>query len=88
MNRLSFLQATIHSVRASVVDEPFEIIVVDGGSSDGTVEWLVQQKDIITILQHNREVDRRQGATQAQLGLLHEPGLQMRRRPLHLPDQR
>jgi len=55
-NRLELLQATIRSVRASVIDEPFEIIVVDGGSSDGTIAWLVQQKDIITILQHNREM--------------------------------
>jgi len=55
-NRLEMLQATIRSVRASVVDEAFEIIVVDGGSSDGTIAWLVQQKDIITILQHNREI--------------------------------
>jgi glycosyltransferase involved in cell wall biosynthesis len=33
---------------------PFEIIVVDGGSEDGTLEWLIRQKDIITIVQHNR----------------------------------
>jgi glycosyltransferase involved in cell wall biosynthesis len=54
-NRLSFLQATIASVRASQIDIPCEIIVVDGGSSDGTVEWLTKQSDIISIVQHNRE---------------------------------
>jgi GT2 family glycosyltransferase len=30
------------------------MIVVDGGSTDGSIEWLVEQKDIITIVQHNR----------------------------------
>jgi GT2 family glycosyltransferase len=28
--------------------------VVDGGSTDGTAEWMVRQKDAITIIQHNR----------------------------------
>jgi glycosyltransferase involved in cell wall biosynthesis len=54
-NRLSFLKATIASIRASQFDRPYEIIVVDGGSTDGTIEWLVRQRDIIAIVQHNRE---------------------------------
>ncbi len=53
-NRLTFLQATIDTVRQELDDLPSEIFVIDGGSNDGTVEWLVEQKDIITILQHNR----------------------------------
>jgi GT2 family glycosyltransferase len=52
-NRKSFLVAAIESVRAEA-DIAAEIIVVDGGSSDGSLEWLVAQKDIITIVQHNR----------------------------------
>jgi glycosyltransferase involved in cell wall biosynthesis len=54
-NRLSFLKSTIASIRASQFDQPYEIIVVDGGSTDGTLDWLVSQRDIITIVQHNRE---------------------------------
>ena len=55
-NRLAFLKATIASVRASQIDVPYEIIVVDGGSADGTIEWLTEQRDIISIVQHNREI--------------------------------
>ena len=53
-NRLPYLQATIDTVRKDVESLAHELIVVDGGSTDGTVDWLVKQKDIITILQHNR----------------------------------
>lgn len=54
-NRLPFLKATLASVRASQIGVPYEIIVVDGGSADGTIEWLTEQRDIISIIQHNRE---------------------------------
>ena len=57
-NRLSFLKATIASVRASRIDVPYEIIVVDGGSTDGTIDWLTEQRDTISIVQHNREVSQ------------------------------
>jgi GT2 family glycosyltransferase len=53
-NRLPFLKATVEGIRRELADTPHEIIVVDGGSTDGTLNWLPRQKDIITIVQHNR----------------------------------
>lgn len=53
-NRLWFLKQAIRSVRQEVARLPHEIIVIDGGSTDGTLKWLVKQKDIITVVQHNR----------------------------------
>jgi glycosyltransferase involved in cell wall biosynthesis len=57
-NRKHFLKMTIQSLRRELSDVPFpyEIIVVDGGSSDGSLNWLIKQKDIITITQHNHGV--------------------------------
>jgi len=52
-NRLNFLKLAIDSIRLEVAPFPHEIIVVDGGSTDGTLQWLVNQKDIIAIIQHN-----------------------------------
>jgi glycosyltransferase involved in cell wall biosynthesis len=53
-NRQPFLEAAIESVRSNCADLAHEIIVIDGGSTDGSVAWLVAQKDILTIVQHNR----------------------------------
>ena len=54
LNRLEFLKTTIMTVRNELKEiDSSEIIVVDGGSCDGSIEWLINQKDIILILQHN-----------------------------------
>lgn len=53
-NRHKLLELCIESVRNELTNHKYEIIVVDGGSSDGTLEWLSTQKDVITIVQHNR----------------------------------
>ena len=54
LNRRWHLKRAIASVRAELPFPEAEIIVVDGGSDDGTLRWLAKQKDVITIVQHNR----------------------------------
>ena len=53
-NRIDFLKLTLESVRRELETVTAEIFVVDGGSDDGSLEWLAAQKDIVTIVQHNR----------------------------------
>jgi GT2 family glycosyltransferase len=52
-NRRWHLKRAIASVRAELLFPKAEIIVVDGGSDDGTQRWLAEQKDVTTIVQHN-----------------------------------
>jgi GT2 family glycosyltransferase len=55
-NRAALLRPAIESVRNNLRGIAHEIIVVDGGSEDGAVPWLCAQRDVILILQHNREL--------------------------------
>ena len=50
-NRLEILKKCLVAARQSTRGVSYEIIVVDGGSTDGTLEWLDTQSDIITIRQ-------------------------------------
>lgn len=51
-DRLPFLQKMVASVRQSVgTGLPYEIVLVDGGSTDGTIEWCKEQRDIVLIEQ-------------------------------------
>lgn len=55
-NRKTLLRKTIESVRAEFgkLSQSCEMIVVDGGSDDGTLKWLCRQRDVISVVQHNR----------------------------------
>lgn len=73
-NRLKMLKLCIQALREELSGLATEIIVIDGGSTDGALEWLLEQKDIITILQHNRgqwrgkEIERKPWAYFMNLG--------------------
>ena len=51
-NRKQALAAMITSFRACMVDGlPDEVVIVDGGSTDGTQDWCKSQPDIVLIEQ-------------------------------------
>ena len=52
-NRKKLIKATIESIRKNKFNGSIEIVVVDGGSTDGTCDWLAEQTDVITIIQPN-----------------------------------
>lgn len=53
-NRIERLARCIDKIRQNVT-HPSEIIVVDGGSTDGTREWLARRSDLRAIFEPRRE---------------------------------
>jgi GT2 family glycosyltransferase len=51
-NRLQFLLDCIGAIRSSVGDLKYEIVVVDGGSTDGSREYLAVQQDVVLVGEH------------------------------------
>lgn len=49
--RLALLQKAIASIRRAAGKLRCQVIVVDGGSTDGTREWLAEQPDVTAVLQ-------------------------------------
>ncbi|GCD08708.1 glycosyltransferase [Clostridium tagluense] len=49
-NKLKYIKLCIESIRKYTDKNNYEIIVVDNHSTDGTVDWLNNQRDIKTIL--------------------------------------
>lgn len=52
-NTLEYTQLCIQSIRNTCMDGSYEIVVIDNASTDGSVEWLREQEDI--ILAENKE---------------------------------
>ena len=48
-NKLEYTQLCINSIRDFTEVGSYEIIIVDNNSTDGTVEWLSKQPDILSI---------------------------------------
>ena len=48
-NRYESLQRAVASVRDSVGPYSYEIVVCDGGSTDGSREWLAGQPDVVLV---------------------------------------
>lgn len=53
-NRVDCLRRCIDRVRRNVT-VPREVIVVDGGSTDGARDWLAEQPDLCVVLESRRE---------------------------------
>jgi len=52
-NTLEYTRNCIESIRKNTLESTREIVIVDNASTDGSVEWLREQKDI--VLRENKE---------------------------------
>lgn len=48
-NKLQYTKLCIQSIREFTTKDTYELIVVDNNSTDGTIEWLKEQEDILAI---------------------------------------
>ncbi|CAM4041187.1 glycosyl transferase [Bacillus luti] len=48
-NQLQYTKECIQSIRTYTEEKEYELIVVDNASTDGTVEWLQKQSDILLV---------------------------------------
>jgi len=48
-NRLALLQRCVTSVRRAVGALPYEMVICDAGSNDGTRQWLSEQEDVVLL---------------------------------------
>jgi len=49
-NRIELLQQMVQSFRDNLLDGiEYEVVLVDGGSTDGTIEWAKSQSDVVLI---------------------------------------
>jgi GT2 family glycosyltransferase len=48
-NRFSLLKDCVESCRQSVGDLSYEFVIADGGSTDGSREWLATQNDVVLL---------------------------------------
>jgi hypothetical protein len=48
-NRRPLLLKCVEAVRRSVGELPYEIVVCDGGSTDGSRQWLAEQIDVVMV---------------------------------------
>lgn len=62
-NTLDYTTACIESIRNTCYKDCYEIVVVENGSSDGSVQWLRRQKDII-LVENNENVGFPAGCNQ------------------------
>lgn len=51
-NRLGLLKEVVESLRKQTYND-FQIVIINNGSTDATLQWLEKQKDIITLTQKN-----------------------------------
>ncbi len=51
-NTCDLLEACLKSIRNTCYEESYELVIIDNGSTDGSVEWLRTQSDITLIENH------------------------------------